>query len=330
MSTMAAQTDYYEDEETPQREEAPPSKLRAAAEKYLLAKEAAIVPADSISGRALMAVIAIMTFLAALTLGGTVLVRSAAGEWQSAVAREVTIQIRPSEQRDIEADVRKAAAIASATPGVASARVFSKEESARLLEPWLGSGLPLGELPVPRLIVVRLAPGEAPDLTDLRKQLAEIPGATLDDHRGFVDRMRAIARSAVAIGLGLLALVLAAAMMSVMFATRGAMAANRQIIEVLHIIGAKDGFIAAEFQRHFLLLGLKGAAIGGGIAMVLFALIGLTSGRFAGAGSAVALFGNLSLGAQGYGAMLGLIVLMGAVTAGVSRFTVSRTLKEME
>ena len=55
-----------------------------------------------------MAVIAIMTFLAALTLGATVLVRSAAGEWQSAVAREVTIQIRPSEQRDVEADVRNA------------------------------------------------------------------------------------------------------------------------------------------------------------------------------------------------------------------------------
>jgi len=123
--------------------------------------------------------------------------------------------------------------------------------------------------------------------------------------------------------------VLAAAMMSVMFATRGAMAANRQIIEVLHIIGAKDGFIAAEFQRHFLLLGLKGGALGGGIAMVLFALVGMTSGWFGGTGEAVGLFGNLSLGAQGYGAMLGLIVLMGAVTAGVSRFTVSRTLKEM-
>ena len=137
---------------------------------------------------------------------------------------------------------------------------------------------------MPRLIVLKLGADVAPDFAKLRQQLAEIPGATLDDHRGYIDRMRSIARSAVAMGLGVLALVLAAAMMSVMFATRGAMAANRQIIEVLHVIGAKDGFIAAEFQRHFLLLGLKGAAIGGGIAMVLFALIGLTSGRFAGSG----------------------------------------------
>jgi cell division transport system permease protein len=123
--------------------------------------------------------------------------------------------------------------------------------------------------------------------------------------------------------------VLAAAMMSVMFATRGAMAANRQIIEVLHIIGAKDGFIAAEFQRHFLLLGLKGGAIGGGAAMVLFALFGMMS-HWLGAGDAAALFGTLALGTEGYGAMLGLVVLVAAVTAGTSRLTVRRTLREME
>src|SRR6202521_4385855 len=101
------------------------------------ARRTSIVPADSIAGRALVAVIAIMTFLAALTLGAVVLVRAAAGEWQSAVAREMTIQIRPGEGRDIEAEVRKAADIAAAIPGIAGVRPYSKEESARLLEPWL-------------------------------------------------------------------------------------------------------------------------------------------------------------------------------------------------
>lgn len=319
---MAAQAEYDD--------EAPPARAEAESEAHPLPREASIVPADSISGRALLAVIAIMTFLAALTLGAVVLVRAASGDWQAAVAREVTIQLRPSDRRDVEADVRQAVAIASATPGVASARAYTREESAGLLEPWLGSSLVLGDLPVPRLIVLKVDPNAAPDFAKLRQQLAEIPGATLDDHRGYIDRMRAIARGAVLAGLSVLALVLAAAMMSVMFATRGAMAANRQIIEVLHIIGAKDGFIAAEFQRHFLLLGLKGGAIGGGIAMVLFALVGLTSDWFGGTGEAVGLIGNLSLGSAGYGAMLGLIVLMGAVTAGVSRFTVSRTLRDME
>ncbi|MEJ0078840.1 MAG: ABC transporter permease [Alphaproteobacteria bacterium] len=335
MSTMAAQQDYYEDEappreEVPQREEAPASTLRAAAEKFLGAKEAAIVPADSISGRALLAVIAIMTFLAALTLGAVVLVRSAAGEWQSAVAREVTIQVRPSEQRDIEADVNAAVAIASGTAGVAAARAYSKEESAGLLEPWLGNGLSLNDLPIPRMIVVRVAPGEAPDLAALRQKLAaQIPGVSLDDHRGWVERMRAMARNASLAGLAVLALVLAATMLSVMFATRGAMSTNRQIIEVLHVIGARRDFIAGEFQRHFLLLGLKGGALGGGVAIVLFALIGLMSDWLTG-GAEDNLFGNLSLGAAGYGAIIGLVVLVAGVTAGMSRLTVQRTLQALD
>jgi cell division transport system permease protein len=321
---MAAQAEYLE-EVSPER---------TAADDVLprTGKEASIVPADSISGRALLAVIAIMTFLATLTLGAVVLVRSVAGDWQSAVAREVTIQLRPSEQRDIEADVRKAVALAEATPGIAGVRPYTKEESARLLEPWLGSGLELGELPVPRLIVVRVAAAE-PDFAALRKQLAEIPGVTLDDHRAFVDRMRAMARTAVVLGLGVLFLVLAAAMMSVMFATRGAMSTNRQIIEVLHVVGAKEGFIASEFQRHFLLLGLKGGAIGGGAAMALFALAGVMSDWFkgsAGESQIAVLFGSLSLGPEGYGAMVGLVVLIAAVTAGTSRLTVRRTLKGME
>ena len=330
---MAAQTDYYEDEEVPQREEAAPSRLRALAEKLLVAKEAAIVPADSISGRALLAVIAIMTFLAALTLGAVVLVRIAAGDWQSAVAREVTIQVRPSADRNAEADVQRAVALAGATQGVAGVRPYTKEESARLLEPWLGSGLALDELPVPRLIVVRVAPGATPDFAALRKQLAEIPGATLDDHRGWVERMRAMARSAVAAGLTILGLVLAATMLSVMFATRGAMSTNRQIIEVLYVVGAKAGFIASEFQRHFLLVGLKGGAIGGIVAMALFALVGMMSDWFkgtAGESQASALFGSLSIGPEGYGAVVGLVVLVAAVTAGTSRLTVAHTLKSME
>jgi len=320
---MAAQNEYYEEDT--------PAPVREAAEEVLRA-EASIVPADSISGRALLAVIAIMTFLATLTLGAVVLVRSAAGEWQSAVAREVTIQVRPSER--LEADVQRAVALASATPGVTYARAYSKEESANLLEPWLGNGLALDELPIPRMIVVRVAPGETPDLAALRKQLAEqVPGASLDDHRAWVERMRAMARSAVVVGLAILALVLAATMLSVMFATRGAMSTNRAIIEVLHVVGAKKSFIAGEFQRHFLLLGLKGGAIGGAAAMAFFALVGLTSDWFkgsAGENQAAALFGNLSLGAEGYGAMIGLVVLIAAVTAGTSRLTVRHTLQALE
>ena len=89
----------------------------------------------------------------------------------------------------------------------------------------------------------------------------------LDDHRGWIERMRAMAGTAVAVGVAILVLVIAATMLSVTFATRGAMATNKPVIEVLHFVGAKNGFIAGHFQRHFLLLGLQGGALGGGAAI---------------------------------------------------------------
>ena len=297
-------------------------------------RETSIVPVDSIAGRALVAVIAIMTFLAALTVGAVVLVGAAASEWQSAVAREVTIQIRPVPGRDIDQDVAKAAEIAAAAAGVADVRPYTKEESARLLEPWLGTGLSLDDLPVPRLIVIRLAAARSPDLDTLRKRLAEqIAGASLDDHRGWIDRMRAMAGTAVAAGLGVLGLVFAATMLSVTFATRGAMATNRPIVEVLHFVGAKNGFIAAEFQRHFLLLGFKGGAIGGGAAILAFALaaaIGNWSRGTPEQDQIGALFGTFAIGAEGYAGVVGLVILVAAVTAVTSRITVHRTLAAID
>jgi cell division transport system permease protein len=296
--------------------------------------EAPIVPRSTIGGRALTAVVAIMTFLAALTTGAVVLVVGAANEWQSDVAREMTIQIRPVSGRDIDADVAKAAAIARAAPGVAEIRPYSRSESARLLEPWLGSGLMLEDLPVPRVIVVKLDGGRQLDVDTLRAALTrDIPTASLDDHRGWIDRMRAMARSAVAVGIAILLLVLAATVLTVTFATRGAMAANRPIVEVLHFIGATDGYIAGQFQRHFLTLGLKGGAIGGGASVVVLALAGLFGDRLVGTASGdqvAALFGAFSVGTLGYVAIAAQVLLIAAVTAGTSREVVNRTLKMVE
>src|SRR5260221_1345428 len=63
-----------------------------------------IVPRASIAGRALVAVVAIMTFLASITTGAVLLVSASAAEWQSEVASEITIQVRPAAGRDLDRD----------------------------------------------------------------------------------------------------------------------------------------------------------------------------------------------------------------------------------
>ena len=293
-----------------------------------------IVPQATISARALIGVVAIMTFLASLTIGAVALVRAAALEWQSGVAREMTVQIRPAAGRDMEMDVAKATTIARAFPGVSDVKPYSREESTRLLEPWLGSGLQFEDLPIPRIVVVRIAPGAVPDISELRKSLAEqIPTASLDDHRGFVARMRAMSDAALLLGIAVLVLVLLATVLSVTFATRAAMATNRHVIEVLHLIGAKDSFIASHFQRHFLQLGFKGGLLGGSAAIALFALADLAGNWFTGTAAGdqfAAMFGTVSIGVLGYAAILAQVCLVAMVTGATSHRTVNRTIETIQ
>jgi cell division transport system permease protein len=293
-----------------------------------------IVPRGSIAGRALIAVVAIMTYLASITTGAVLLISASAAEWQSDVASEITIQVRPTPGRDIERDIVAVADAMRAQSGIVEIRPFTKEESAKLLEPWLGTGLSLDELPVPRVVVARVQPGAALDLAALRRRVTQLaPSASVDDHRAWIERMRSMTGATVIAGIGILALVIMATIISVSFATRGAMAANRPIVEVLHFVGAGDRFIANRFLRHFLRLGLEGGLIGGGAAMLTFGFSESIAGWFSGTAVGdqfVALLGTFSLRPSGYLVLAAQAVLIAAITAWASRRTLFATLDDID
>jgi cell division transport system permease protein len=293
-----------------------------------------IVPRASIAGRALVAVVAIMTFLASITTGAVLLVSASAAEWQSDVASEITIQVRPQAGRDLDRDSAAVADTIRGQSGIVDVKPFTKEESGKLLEPWLGSGLSLDELPVPRVIVARVQPGTQLDLAALRSRVVQVaPTASVDDHRAWIERMRSMSAATVLAGVGILVLVIVATIISVSFATRGAMAANRPIVEVLHFVGAGDRFIADRFFRHFLLLGLEGGVIGGGVAMLIFGFSESIAGWFSGTpvgDQFAALLGTFSLRPSGYLVLAVQAVLIAAITAWASRRTLFATLDDIE
>jgi len=293
-----------------------------------------IVPRASISGRALVAVVAIMTFLASITTGAVLLVSASAAEWQSEVASEITMQVRPQAGRDLERDVIAAAEAMRTQPGIVQVKPFTKDESARLLEPWLGSGLSIEQLPVPRVIVARVQPGTTLDLPALRSRVTQVaPSASVDDHRAWIERMRSMTGATVLAGIGILVLVIAATIISVSFATRGAMAANRPIVEVLHFVGAGDRYIASHFLRHFLRLGLEGGLIGGGAAMLGFGFSESIAAWFSGTpvgDQFAALLGTFSLPPSGYLALAVQAVAIAAITGWASRRTLFATLDDID
>jgi cell division transport system permease protein len=281
-----------------------------------------------------MIVIAIMTFLACLTIGAVSLVQSTAATWQSQISTEATIQIRPVEGQDMEALLNQASTIAQGFAGVKSTRIIDRAATERLLEPWLGTGLDIDELPVPRLVIVTLDEASPPDFAAIRAALVkEVPGASFDDHRNWVDRLVSMARSTVLIGTAVLALVIAATVLTVIFATRGAMAGNGHIIEVLHFIGADQNFVARQFERHFFWTALKGAAFGGALAIIIFLAIGWWSSHNLAtpeADQATALFGNFSIGSGGYTGVVLIILAVSVLTMITTRMTVIAHLRRVD
>jgi cell division transport system permease protein len=244
------------------------------------------------------------------------------------------MQVRPQAGRDLERDVTAAAEAMRTQPGIVQVKPFSKDESAKLLEPWLGSGLSIDQLPVPRVVVARVQPGSTLDLAGLRKAVTQVaPSASVDDHRAWIERMRSMTGATVFAGIGILVLVIAATIISVSFATRGAMAANRPIVEVLHFVGAGDRYIANHFLRHFLRLGLEGGLIGGGAAMLGFGFSESIAAWFSGTpvgDQFAALLGTFSLPPSGYLALAVQAVAIAAITAWASRRTLFATLDDID
>ena len=303
----------------------------AAAAPETQRRAAPIVPEKSVAGRTLVLLIAIMTFLSGVTLGGVVLVQKSAIAWSSDVGREVTIQIRPMEGEVMESNLRTAVALAEQTPGVSSARALTIEESQKLLEPWLGAGLDLSAIEIPRLVVVQLGDPAEADIEKLERDLQTVKGASLDTHAAWRQQLNVMAGTIVVSGLLVLSLIVVATVLAIIFATRGTMASNREIVDVLHFIGASNAFIAGEFQGRFLNIGFRGGIVGGLAAILFFVLVGLIAGGVAPAEANQQLgilFGRFALGIDGIIGIAAVVPVIAAMTAITSRMTVRRFLTQ--
>jgi len=233
------------------------------------------------SSRLMPWVIALMVYLAALALAGAMSVNAAVSHWNQGLTGTLTIQVPAAEgatatRRQTEREwVEAVVGLLDNTPGVLGATPLADRQVAALIEPWLGPEA-MADLPLPRLIDVALAPGSQVNLANLAKRLdAAVPGTTVDDHRKWVRDLLAVARTVELVVLAIVILIGGAAGLAIIFATRSGLAIHRNVIEVLHLIGAHDNYIARQFQNHSMLLGLRG-----GIAGVILAAATLFALRY--------------------------------------------------
>ena len=218
------------------------------------------------SARLVPWIIGLMTYLACLMLAGALLLSVLLEQWTSDMTGTVTVQVMPMEgesQEAMEDRVDKLVRLLQRSQGVAAARSIPLPEIAALLEPWLGAGAALDELPLPRLIDVTFDEASPASLEVLRTMLSNAdPGAVLDDHGIWQEQLAGLIGALGAVAGFIVVLVAVATVGIVIFATRSGMAAHQDVIEVLHLIGARDVFIARQFQNLALSQGFRGGLIG--------------------------------------------------------------------
>lgn len=288
---------------------------------------APIVPPDTVAGSSLTLVISIMCFLACLTAGAWYMMNQSASAWMQDIASEVTVQVEPQEGSDPAKTATEVAAQLAREPGFVKVNVLSLEQSGALLEPWLGSSDGWKALPIPRLIAIELDRSAAPDLDAVRTRLnTSFKGVSLDDHRQWQRQIRTVTRSFALGGLAILLLVGAATTAIIISATKSSMASNREIVEVLHFVGATDRFIAREFEKHFLRLGIRAGLVGAVSAMAVFLAIPWVVQVLGGGSVTMAemhrLIGAGTLDAAGYVLLIIVVVIIAALCMITSRLGV--------
>ncbi len=274
-------------------------------------------------------IVAFIVFLAALALAAALVVDEAVSSWNRGLSSAVSVQVPPPAGGDVAAGERRLAAVLQvvrATPGVAGAEQVPEEKVRALLEPWLGGAGGLDALPLPALVDVRLADPDNVDLAAMTAQLQAIsPEISVDSHRLWLDELIGRVRWAQIVAIGVVLLNGLAAFGTVVFATRTGLMVHQRIVEVLHLMGATDRYIARQFAMQALRLGLRGGLIGIVPALLALVLVTQLGGEWAGGDFGGWLGPEIALRPWQWA----LLLLVPLVTAAIAVYTAWRTVMRM-
>ncbi len=282
------------------------------------------------SSRFLVWIIGFMVILGSLSLASAMLLSDVGQGWRDELAGKLTVQIMPEADGEdaattLDLRVRMAEQFLVGRPGIARVETLADSRIAMLLEPWLGPQSREDALPMPKLIDVQLEPGSGIDIPDLTRRLAElIPGSAIDDHGVWLTRLLTLTGAVETTALSILGLILLAATATVVFTTRAGLAIHDKEIELLHLVGAEDHYIAHQFQAHALTLSFKG-----GIAGSLVAAVALTALGFIGQGSAIGMIPPITLSVSQWLVLALLPLATSLIATLTARLTVMRSLARM-
>jgi cell division transport system permease protein len=275
-------------------------------------------------------IIGSMVLLAALALAATMMLSAAGHQWRAQLTGTVTVQILPigedAPSDDLDVRAQRAIELLRGQPGVAKAEALPDAHIAALLEPWLGPAIAQNGLPMPRMIDVTLRPDHPVDTASLARQLADaIPGVQLDDHAVWLKHLLSLTAAIEALATLVLALIGLSATATVIFTTRSGLAIHQATIELLHLIGAEDRYVARQFQAHALRHALRGGT-GGLIAAAAM----LYAASTAVPESVAGILPDLALTGLQWAALIVLPLAAAVIATMTARLTVLRALAKID
>lgn len=254
--------------------------------RLFTSRNAELIPQARMSGP-MPWVIAIMVAMTAIALAAGLALGNAVSSAKAEIEGGVTVQILEPRPDVREGQARRAASVIERLRGVAGLRLVPQAELDALIEPWLGTGIAAATgsaIPVPALIDVRLkGPATPAQLVALDRALRPVaPSARVDAQSNWLRPVFDAMVSLQVLAIALVALLAAALMAAVLLAARTALGANRDTIEIVHLLGGTDAQVARVFQRSIGYDAAGGGTVGLALALVVILSLGR---RFAGLGA---------------------------------------------
>ena len=270
--------------------------------------------------------IAFMVFLAILAMAGMLVLNATASRWDQGIRGTLTVQVMPAEDpaKDDER-LQVVLSVLAQMPEIDRYEMLTDDRLLNLLEPWLGPAAGSRDLPLPRLVDVELKTSADLNAEVLSRQLAaRVPGTSVDDHRIWLKRLVRLIQTVEGLAPLVLAFIALATVGTVVFTTRTGLDIHREAIEVMHLIGAQDSYVAGQFASRAFSLGLKGGVFGLLLAVPTLLGIGYLAQQMDSS-----LLPGITLGPVHWSALAGLPLVVSLIAMVTARITVMQTLSRM-
>ena len=221
-------------------------------------------------------------YLFVIVLAMFMAINSMANNWEKDIMGSITVQITPveDENKHIDKDktqeeINKVLQFMENVSGVKQVSILDNATIEKLMTPWLGNKVDITALPIPHLLDVQVKDNADINYDEVTRGLHKITeNASIDNHRLWLNKLIKFANSLKTLALSVLLMVGIIGSFSIYYSARTSLGINIASIEILHIIGAQDEYIAKQYAKIYGKIGFFAGIIGLMIAVPCIILIG--------------------------------------------------------